>query len=220
MPRPNLVIILCFFLFLSNVGILNAQIQLGKAHIANAHFWSDPCAGKPIGGTCTDGAIYAGTGYSSGGLNPALRYMVTPGGCTTETCVGAGGTDSISRGWANGSGTTANGVVTGAADLNNGKLDTVILVNYSPFYSDTDAAHWCTNMNYGGYTNWYLPSQNELNYVLYANAAVLGGFNTVSAYWSSSEFNSTNAWFEGFNIGNQANSNKPTFLWVRCIRSY
>jgi len=219
----NVVIVFCLFLFyfLGTATILYAQIHIANAHIANAHFWSDPCAGQPIGGTCTDGAIYAGTGYSAGGLNPALRYMVTPGGCTDEICTGAGGTDSVTKTWANNSGTTAYGVITGAEDLNNGKLNTAILVNYSPFYTDTDAAHWCSNMNYGGYKGWYLPSLDELTTVLYANKAALGGF-AAAIYLSSGE-HTNNAFFIDyftFNSGTGGSDLKTASHYVRCIRSY
>ena len=167
-----------------------------------------------------DGAIYAGTGYSSGGLNPALRYMITPAGCPNETCSSPSGTDSVTKEWANGSGVSASGY-TGAQNIDNGRLDTAILVNYSPFYTDTDAAHWCANMNFGGYTNWYLPSLQELNYVLYNNKAALGGFQA-SNYWSSTEFNTvvTDAFFQDFSAGTQTASGKAGVNYVRCVRGY
>gem|GEM_PF-6720182 len=220
MTRPNFIFCITLLCLFGNIRISHAQYaHLGAGHFTNMHIGSDPCAGQPIGGTCTDGAIYAGTGYSSGGLNPALRYMVTPGGCTTETCTGAGGFDSVIKAWANGSGTSASNVNTGATDLNNGKLNTAILVNYSPFYTDTDAAHWCTNMNFGGYTGWYLPSKDELNYVIYNNKAALGGFAS-SNYWSSTEKDAATAWIQTFTIGTQGFSTKTGSIYVRCARSY
>lgn len=198
--------------------MLYANIQINNAHLANVHMGAttDPCIGKSIGQACTGGAIYAGTGYNSGGLNPILRYMVTPGGCTDEICTGAGGTDSVQDAWANDSGTTAYNVNTGATDLNNGKRNTAMI---SPYYTDTDAAHWCTQMNYGGYSDWYLPSQNELN-ILFVNKAALGGF-ALSAYWTSTEFGPVVVWVQHFVVaGTQNTIIKTATNYTRCIRSY
>ena len=211
MERPNLIMVFCMFL----------GCFLGSAKNLYAN---DPCASASsapvIGQTCSGGAIYAGTGYSSDRRNPALRYMVTPGGCTNSSCAGAGGTDSVTKSWANDSGKTAYTVNTRARYLNNGKRNTAILVTRHPNYTDTDAAHWCTNMNYGGHTDWYLPAKNELDYVLHANKAALAGF-VPSMYWSSTEESSNYAWFQYFFNGNQSITIKTVkFGYVRCVRSY
>ena len=51
----------------------------------------------------------------------------------------------------------------------------------------------------GGFTDWYLPSKDELN-ILYINQNVIGGFSDV--YWSSSDYNRQGAWRQRFNNGN------------------
>ena len=51
----------------------------------------------------------------------------------------------------------------------------------------------------GGYSDWYVPSKDELN-KLYVNQAAIGGF-TSDRYWSSSESAADGAWHEGFNDG-------------------
>ncbi len=73
--------------------------------------------------------------------------------------------------------------------------------------------------NGGGYSDWYLPSIDELN-KLYINRSTIGGF-TNDCYWSSSEYNASNAWGQCFAAGNQGN------LWkqdidrrVRAVRSF
>jgi hypothetical protein len=74
-------------------------------------------------------------------------------------------------------------------------------------------------MNYGGYSDWYLPSQNELNYVLYNNMAALGGFASFR-YWSSTDHFATSAYAQFFSNGFQGLTTKTTIEYVRCIRSY
>jgi len=232
MARPNLVVVLGVSLacFLGSVKIVYAQAHLASGHFTGAHFGTpsssssspDPCAGKSIGQACTDGAIYAGTGYSAGGLNSALRYEVTPGGCTdytnnstafSPTC--AGGTDTVTHAWANGSGTTAYGVSTGATDNNNGNSNTSTL---AANYTDTDAARYCHYMNYAGHTDWYLPSLDELSTVLSNNSAALGGF-ALADYWPSTEASTTTADSVPFSLGSPTNDKKNTET-VRCVRSY
>ena len=89
------------------------------------------------------------------------QYFTTPGGCTdsgTPTC--AGGTDTVTKAWANSSGTTANNINAIATDdYEYGAMQSATL---AASYTDTDAAKFCENMNYGGYTNWYLPAKKEL----------------------------------------------------------
>jgi hypothetical protein len=71
-----------------------------------------------------------------------------------------------------------------------------------------------------GYTDWYLPSQDELN-LLYQQKTVVGGFAN-NTYLSSSEFNSTYAWIQNFVSGVQGfygNKNDGA-LSVRAIRTF
>ncbi len=46
------------------------------------------------------------------------------------------------------------------------------------------AARLCYDLNYGGYTDWYLPSITELS-CMYSNRKAIGGFGGAN-YWSSS----------------------------------
>ena len=73
----------------------------------------------------------------------------------------------------------------------------------------------------GGYTDWYLPSRDELN-KLYVNQDVIGGFvssgNTY--YWSSSEFNSDNAWIKDFGSTNESYYDKGGIFHVRAVRTF
>lgn len=62
----------------------------------------------------------------------------------------------------------------------------------------TYAAGLARSYNGGGYTDWYLPSKDEM-YKLYINRVAVGGF-AGEAYWSSSELGADQAWAENFSI--------------------
>ena len=86
--------------------------------------------------------------------------------------------------------------------------------------SAMDAAENATSQ---GYEDWYLPSKDELveMYNTIGNGGLegdIGGFNTTVAYWSSSEFSSTVAYYVYFNNGYAPNWYKYRSSRVRVIR--
>ncbi len=82
------------------------------------------------------------------------------------------------------------------------------------------AADICANLSLGGYSDWFLPSKGEL-YLMYENLKVsgVGGF-VEDGYWSSSENDANNAWYQNFYDGNQYNYYKSLFYRVRAIRAF
>lgn len=68
------------------------------------------------------------------------------------------------------------------------------------------------------YGDWYLPSKHELN-LLFAQKDLVGNFAT-EFYWSSTEFNNTEAWYQLFTFGNQAKNGKQYPAYVRAIRAF
>jgi hypothetical protein len=83
----------------------------------------------------------------------------------------------------------------------------------------TSGAAWlCNDLTEGGYSDWYLPSKNELN-KLYLNQVVIGGF-AGDRYWSSSEGDAYYAWDQDFSDGYQYLSNKSSHLRVRAVRAF
>ena len=83
------------------------------------------------------------------------------------------------------------------------------------------AARLCGDLVEGGYSDWYLPSQNELN-KLYLNRVAIGGFADV-VYWSSTEYitiPNLSAWLQDFSDGTQATTTKSITFYVRAIRSF
>ena len=82
------------------------------------------------------------------------------------------------------------------------------------------AARLCGNLTQGGYSDWYLPSKDELN-KLYLNRVAIGGF-LEDLYWTSSNFNSDvdYAWELNFTDGIASGFDKNIPVRVRAIRSF
>ena len=110
-------------------------------------------------------------------------------------------------------GTTETAIGTGQANTTAIVGQTVGVVTCT-----SGAAYLCYHLEEGGYSDWYLPSKDELN-KLYLNKVTIGGFAN-AAYWSSSETSATNAWNQNFNNGNQNNNNKNNSRRVRAVRDF
>ncbi|MEI6596847.1 MAG: DUF1566 domain-containing protein [bacterium] len=80
------------------------------------------------------------------------------------------------------------------------------------------AARLCRGVTINGYTDWYLPSKDELNQ-LYINRVAIGGFTT-NYYWSSSEYDANYAWSQYFYDGFQGYYIKSNAYYVRCVRAF
>lgn len=79
----------------------------------------------------------------------------------------------------------------------------------------------------GGYTDWFLPSKDELH-EMYLNKATIditalansgSGFAS-NSYWSSTEFDSDDAWAQNFVNGSQGNYFKIFPYYVRAVRAF
>jgi hypothetical protein len=124
--------------------------------------------------------------------------------------------------WYNGTfvttGATAQAVGTGSNNTN-----LIVTIQGAGSY----AAQLCSDLTVGGYSDWYLPSYEELKKI-YPNKDLVGGFSTIptSFYWTSSEVvaltppNAGVFWVSFFNGGSgQVNKNDNT-LFVRAVRSF
>ena len=88
------------------------------------------------------------------------------------------------------------------------------------------AARKCGDLDLNVYTDWYLPSIDELT-KLYFNIGQgapapntnIGGF-TNSYYWSSTETGSNGAWGFAFNYGSAFGNGKSNTSYVRAVRAF
>jgi len=80
------------------------------------------------------------------------------------------------------------------------------------------AADICANLTLGGYSDWFLPSKDELN-EMYLNKNSITGINNLS-YWSSTNYDNNLAWDQNLGNGIQNSSSKSYPYYVRAIRSF
>jgi hypothetical protein len=114
-------------------------------------------------------------------------------------------------------GTAVNGTGT---SIGTGQSNTTAIVSAYP--AGNTAARLCDNLVLNGYSDWFLPSKDELN-MLYKKRTAIGGFSPDANYWSSSEISANFAWAQTFsrNYGTQQQFQKNSDnLHVRAIRAY
>lgn len=109
--------------------------------------------------------------------------------------------------------------------IGTGTQNTVKILNGCS--EEHNAAELCVNSTKEGYTDWFLPSIDELHKI-YLNFAAIESTVLINHgeslrgkwYWSSSEVNRTHSWLQEFNNGNQANEYKSSNYFVRAVRYF
>jgi hypothetical protein len=115
--------------------------------------------------------------------------------------------------WWNGT-SSVTGATATAFGTGNANTNTIVASQGAGSY----AAKLCSDLSSGGYSDWYLPSKDEL-FILYTNRVVLGNF-AASSYWSSSEVSTGSAFLHGFSSGTQGTGGKGFLANVRAVRSF
>jgi hypothetical protein len=112
-----------------------------------------------------------------------------------------------------------NGITISGADgtaIGTGNQNTIDIMNGCS--TAGIAARICGDLVLNGYSDWYLPSMDELN-KLYINRTAIGGF-AAAVYWSSSEIDNYNAWLQAFSNGTQDYVYKNIPGYVRAVRAF
>ncbi|WP_158401949.1 LamG-like jellyroll fold domain-containing protein [Celeribacter indicus] len=165
----------------------------------------DPEGCPSIGDVCDDGTIYAG-------LSPDgnVEMYAAPHDSSTEILTWGPSTDT----------SMVNCVSPHSqASCRTGRANTLFLLGLGASYP---AAQYCANLNFSGYSDWYLPARAELNRMFEnlsdGNPEGTHGF-THTLYWSSSEVSSTNANKQHLGTGSIYGWGKnDTNTRTRCVR--
>ena len=212
-----------------------ANNTYGAGPVALSNTVTTPSAGPTVIGQSFQGGYYAGQ-ISTAGNGVADFYLIVAPKATGETNNIAFATGSFSD----------------PTSVINGPANSTTMNN-----ANHPAAQYCKGLTIGGYTDWYLPAQNELELLYYyfkpfgtdnvtsvgANSNAVpprgnytatvppvtpltawqsGGSETFSSqrYWSSTQRDTTAAYFQEFFTGNQSYVNKTTSgqSWVRAVR--
>lgn len=81
------------------------------------------------------------------------------------------------------------------------------------------AALICSDLVLGGYSDWYLPSRDEMN-KLYINRVAIGGFSQLK-YWTSNKGDNNGAYQHTFDATSQNGTDyRGALNYVRAIRTF
>ena len=103
-------------------------------------------------------------------------------------------------------------------DIGTGQQNTADIVAQAGNVAATSAAVYCDQYSYGGFSDWFLPSKDELN-ELYTQRNIVGGLQ-VSYYSTSSEYSNDAFWFQSFIDGNPNTPYKNNAYYIRPVRSF
>lgn len=184
--------------------------------------WS-PAAGEEPAGDGGNGASYAiGDAGPAGGIVFYDKGSYSEGWRYLEAAPASTEWDQNPWGGAG----TAVGATAQGTGIGQGASNTAAIVmeygNSEPSANRADyAAKLATDLDHGGYDDWFLPSKDELN-EMYVNLQQegLGGF-AAAPYWSSSEVDADRAWVQSlFGSGFQGDSTKTSEPHVRAVRAF
>ena len=171
-------------------------------------------ASEQVGGFYGGGVVFyifveADAGYIAGETHGLIAAVADQ----------SSGSGSYLR-WFNGSyvGTGATGTAVGTGSAN---TDAIISVQGAT--ETSYAAGLARAYTDGTYTDWFLPSKDELNqmYINKTTLEAVSGFTAFSGYyWSSTEYDTNNVWGQDFSANYQSADGKHYTGNVRAVRAF
>jgi hypothetical protein len=185
----------------------------GFSCINSTIIYDVPTSTKTVTFTFVAPSLAIGDSYKGG----KIAYILQSGdlgysAACLHGLIAAPSDQSPGTGWGCSGGTMIGGT---SIDIGTGQANTTIIVNGC--LEPAIAARLCNDLVLNGYSDWYLPSKDELH-ELFLNQNAIGGFDYNSAYWSSSEASENLAWKEG--ISGPGFNDKSYPDRVRAVRSF
>jgi len=183
-------------------GLTSGSIYHVRAYATNS-------AGTAYGSSIAFLALPIGQNYQGGYLIYNLQPMDPGYVADVPHGLVVSKTTYFGYKWSNGTYITtgATGTALGAGNTNTN----AIVANQG---AGTYAADLCFSETQLVYTDWYLPSKDELNKIYLAN-----GFDPSTFYWSSSESGNSTAWIQASN-GIQSTYDKNGKFTIRAVRAF
>ncbi len=206
----------------ADMGTNTSKTETGltQGSIYTRYVWAYNNCGVSSATTLIQALLYPGMSYQGG----IFFYLYQPGDSgyvagELHGLIAAPFDQSNSAGW--GCDETFLGGT--STTIGKGLANTTLIVNGCSYTENPHAAQVCAALVLNGYSDWYLPSKEELNQLFLQKAAV-GGFHD-KQYWSSSECDAKNAWSVFMYSGEWSPTIKmripySTFNNTRAIRSF
>jgi len=107
------------------------------------------------------------------------------------------------------------------SEIGSGKRNTeLILEKIREVGGARQAAQLCASLEFNGFSDWFLPSKDELD-MMYKNMKQINLGNFIKdKYWSSTQYTNDMAWNLKFNNGKFDKSHKDQKCNVRAIRAF
>jgi len=190
--------------------------KVRASNAAGAGAWSSSLAFTITGGVPAIGHPYRG------GVVAYILQAGDPGYVAGQThgLIAATTDQVVGRSWAERPYTSTAVPGADGTAIGTGNQNTIDIVAQNGSGS-TFAAGYCSNLQAGGYSDWYLPSMDELH-KLHLNKWTIGLEGDFECYWSSSEYqyNAYSAWFEAFIGSGQDYDSKSLQGGVRAVRAF
>ncbi|MCC7160452.1 DUF1566 domain-containing protein [Candidatus Nomurabacteria bacterium] len=197
-------------------GYTLTGVTANQFTIAGATSATNPINSGVITAVFPETVLAVGVSYQGG----IIAYILQSGdlgyvsGETHGLIAATADQGSIIR-WNNGSDITTN--ATGTV-IGTGLTNTDTIITSQGAVTTSYAAGVARAYTGGGYSDWYLPSRDELS-KLYLNRMAIGGFLNYF-YWSSSEINNSSAHVRFFFDGTDGGGGKVSQYLVRAVRSF